>query len=166
MVDVLARAPERGPHRQLVHVQVRPDERRELGWQGPDPLPLDPLRPGDAGHLDDRLGREPVQQCHPVGIRVRDVAVERERLAGLDRLHDAAAVLVARLDRHRTAELERRPHPLPLGDLPLAAHEILVERDVEVLDQIGPAVLDEPGAVLGEVLGRLGREVAEVVEHS
>jgi len=57
------------------------------------------------------------------------------------------------------------PQPLPLGDLPLAAHEILVERDVVVLDQIGPAVLDEPGAVLGEVLGRLGREVAEVVEH-
>ena len=34
----------------------------------------------------------------------------------------------------------------------------------EALDQIGPGGLDEPGHVLGEVLGGLGHEVAEVAQ--
>ena len=47
----------------------------------------------------------------------------------------------------------------------LAAARVLVERDVEALDQVGPRRLDEPRHVLGEVLGGLGDEVAEVPQH-
>jgi hypothetical protein len=42
---------------------------------------------------------------------------------------------------------------------------ILVERDVETLDQVGPASLDEPRHVLAEVLARLGHEIAEPTQH-
>ena len=53
---------------------------------------------------------------------------------------------------------------LPFGDLPLAADDVQVERDVEAVDELRPRRLDEPGRVLGDVLRRLGNEVAEVVE--
>ena len=50
---------------------------------------------------------------------------------------------------------------LPAGDLGHASPRVLVERDVEAFDEIGPIALDEPGHVLGEVLARLGDEVTE-----
>ncbi len=47
----------------------------------------------------------------------------------------------------------------------LAARRILVEGDIECVDQVGTIPLDEPGDVFGEVLARLGDEVAEPVEY-
>ena len=54
---------------------------------------------------------------------------------------------------------------VPAGDLLLAAARVLIERDAETFDQIGPVALDEPRHVLGEVLARLGDEVTESAEH-
>ena len=38
----------------------------------------------------------------------------------------------------------------PARDLVLAAADVLVERDVELLDQVGAVALDEPGHVLAK----------------
>jgi hypothetical protein len=54
---------------------------------------------------------------------------------------------------------------LPAGDLGHAAPRVLVEGDVEAFDEIGAVALDEPGDVFGEVLARLGHEVAEPAQH-
>jgi len=47
----------------------------------------------------------------------------------------------------------------------LAAARVLVERDVELGEQVFPASLDEPRHILGEVLARLGGEIPESAEH-
>ncbi len=65
----------------------------------------------------------------------------------------------------RVAALETGPLRLPALDLRDATARVLVERNVEPLDQVGPVALDEPGHVLGEVLTRLSDEVAEVPQH-
>jgi hypothetical protein len=54
---------------------------------------------------------------------------------------------------------------VPFGDLALAPARVLVERDAEALDELGPRRLDEPRHVLGEVLGGLGHEGAEVAHR-
>jgi len=56
----------------------------------------------------------------------------------------------------------RRSRP---RELFLAAAQVLVERHIEVLDELGPGALDEPRDVLGQVFRRLGAEVAEVPQH-
>ena len=74
-----------------------------------------------------------------------------------------AAYSKLRLHVDRVAALEPLALGFPTRDLVDAAARVLVERDVEPLDQIGPVALDEPRHVLGEVLARLGDEVAEVL---
>ena len=77
-------------------------------------------------------------------------------------MDDASAVLVAPL---RAQAVERRTHSPPVRDLRFAAARVLIERDVERLNELRASALDEPRHVLGEVLGRLGAEVAEVPQN-
>ena len=53
----------------------------------------------------------------------------------------------------------------PHGDLGLTAPDVLVERDVETLDQVGAIALDKPGHVLCEMLAGFGDEVADPLQH-
>ena len=61
--------------------------------------------------------------------------------------------------------LEGRLDRLPAGNLALAAHDVLVNGDAELVDQVGPITLDEPGRIFAEVLARFGDEVAQAAEH-
>ena len=121
---------------------------------------MDPVVVDRARHLHDAVVGQVVDQP-----AVRHVAVDDARLAGLHRMDDERRVLVARVDVGRLAGLEARSLRIPRGDLFLAPARVLVERDVEPLDQVGTVALDEPGDVLGEVLARLGDEVAQVFQH-
>ena len=107
-------------------------------WRGsaPDGLRLDAAVGGHARHLDAAVGGQVVDQRPPSSV-FGHVAVERERLAGLAGVDDVGAVLGAALDAHRrVVRLEARAQVVPLGDLALAAVQVLVERDVEPLDQV------------------------------
>lgn len=50
-------------------------------------------------------------------------------------------------------------------DLCFAAIDILVQRNVEALNQVGTIPLDKPGHVFGEVLTGLGHEIPQSGEH-
>ena len=65
----------------------------------------------------------------------------------------------------RLRVLEAGTHGLPTGDLKLAAADVLVQRNIEPVDQVGPVALDEPGHVFAEVLAGLGDEVAQPLQH-
>ena len=54
---------------------------------------------------------------------------------------------------------------LPVGDLADAAARVLVQRNVEALDQLRIAILDEVRRVLGVVLAGLGDVVAEAAHQ-
>ncbi len=58
------------------------------------------------------------------------------------------------MDFDALAAFEGGALALPPGDLILAAGDVLVEWDVELLDQVGTVALDEPGDVFAEVLAR------------
>ncbi|OPZ10311.1 MAG: hypothetical protein BWZ10_02411 [candidate division BRC1 bacterium ADurb.BinA364] len=53
----------------------------------------------------------------------------------------------------------------PAFDLPHAAAWIFIERNVELLDQLGMLALDPIGVVFGRMLGGLGDIVAEMAHH-
>ena len=59
--------------------------------------------------------------------------------------------------------LELAAQPVPASDLPFAAPDIFVERNGELLQQILPAALDEPGIVFGEMLAGFGHEMPELL---
>src|SRR6266540_7518654 len=159
VVGVVAAAGQDRLDGQRLHVHVRLDQRRELWGQGSNTQRRDSVLAGNAGHFDT-AGREVVDETV-----VHDVAVERERLTGLQRVDDPGPVLVAPSHAQRRAFLQRCAQFLPCRDLRLAPPRVLVERDVEFLDELRPRALDEPGHVLGEMLGRLRAEVAELAEH-
>ena len=73
-------------------------------------------------------------------------------------------LLVARPGLSASGDVRAARYVAPLRDLVLAAGRILVERDVVARDQVVATRLDEPGHVLGEMLARLGDEVAEAAE--
>ena len=67
-------------------------------------------------------------------VFVSDVAVDDAGLPGLDRVDDQRSVLVAGSDVDRcVGALELHSLSLPVIDLELAAHEVLVEGDTEAL---------------------------------
>ena len=116
----------------------------------------------DARHLDAAVGRQVVDQ-RPARERVRHVAVERERNSPVSHARTISAPY-SPLGPAVNLDPADEPclHRLPLRDLLLAPAHVLVERNREALDEIRPPALDEPRHVLGEVLRRLGHEVAEV----
>ena len=101
----------------------------------------------------------------------RDLAQAVDHLAGtVDLARHDVDVRRTQLGQQRGAVLRARRLQLALDVGPgvfehLAAAGVFVERDVELLQQILAALLDEPGHVLAEVLARLGREVAELAQH-
>src|SRR5215207_1581528 len=103
---------------------------------------MDPALVGDAGNFDAAVGREVVDQRPAAVARVRDVPVEGERLPRRAREHDPRAVLLALSHVDAVAVLERGAHLVPFEYLALAARDVLVERDVEPVEQIGPPALD------------------------
>jgi hypothetical protein len=80
-------------------------------------------------------------------------ALKVKGFAGLERMHDSGSVLVAPRRGRCNAVLQGAAQLLSLRDLRLAAAWILVQRDLELLDELGPGLLDEPWDIFGEVLG-------------
>jgi hypothetical protein len=52
----------------------------------------------------------------------------------------------------------------PAGYLLFAAHQVFIQRDVILLDEIGPITFDKPRHVFAKVLARFGHEVAGALE--
>jgi hypothetical protein len=69
---------------------------------------------------------------------VFDVAVDDAGRAGLQAVDDQRAVLVAAVDFEGLIALEGGFPLVPACDLVLTSGDILVERDVEPFDQVGP----------------------------
>ena len=154
--DVIRSCLEHRPHRQLDDVDVRPVQRCELGRVVGDRCGSDAGVVHEARNLDARAFGQRRDQA-----RVGDVAVDDARLTGDHRVHDRRGVLVRPLDRHRAATRERRFHPLERLEVLLAAADVLADRDAVAVELA--IVPHEPGHVLGGVLARLGREVAETL---
>src|SRR5204863_8770135 len=131
VVHVLPLAGECGFDGELLHVDVRADQRRELGRQGADTRGLYAVAVDEAGHLDRAARRKVVDQ-----LRVWHVAVDHARLAGLDAAYDRRRVLEARPYLDRPAALEPGALRFPSFDLGDAAPRVLVEGDVEAFDEI------------------------------
>jgi len=161
VVDVLALAGQGCFYRQGLDIDVGLDEGGQVRRQAADPGRLQAVSVHQAGYFHAALARQVVDQAV-----VHDVAVDDARLAGFHAVDDVGAVLVGSLDVQRLlAILQRGAQPFPAGDLRLAAGEVFVQGDVELLDQIGAVALDEPGRVLAEVLAGFGDEVAQPPEH-
>ena len=62
-------------------------------------------------------------------------------------------------------DLQLAAKTLPACDLSFAAGDVFVERNVELLDQVGTVTLDKPGHIFGEVFAGLGDEIAKTLEH-
>src|SRR4051794_30002552 len=160
VVHVLAPAGESSLHSELLHVDVGANQRRELRRQRTDPRGLDAVAVDETRHLDRATRRKVINKTV-----VRDVAVHNTRLARLDTPDDRGCVFETALNLDRTATFEAGTFVVPAGDLFNATPRVLVERDIEALDQIGAVAFHEPRHVLGEVLARLGDEIAEASQH-
>ena len=153
-MDVVAPPVEHGAHSQLADVRERAVERRALRRDVADVRRLDAGAVDQARHLDADVRGQVRDQAG-----VAHVAVDHARLARLDRVDDQRGVLQLRSissgvpassSRFTRSYSSRPSSPRP--------HE-LADRDAEPLD-LG-VVAHVPGQVLGAVLARLGREVAE-----
>ena len=160
VVDVLAVAGEDGLHGQLLDVDVGAHHRRELQGQLADVGGLQAVLVHEAGDLDAAAFGQVLDEAG-----VEDVAVDHAGFAGLAAVDDARAVLLAAPHGQGfVLVLELAAQLLPVLDLGFAAAQVLVDRDLVALDQLGPPALDEPRHVLAEVLAGFGDEVAEVPE--
>ena len=176
LVEPQLRGRVRIEHRRVVHRLAAPgraadtvspctltfvDQRGEVARERAHRVGLDPLLAGDARHLHAAFPGEVVDQL-PAGAGSGRLPLKRERLPPVSQALmmsapysslGAASIVAPFCKPARSAK--------PIVDLALAPPRILVERDREPLDQVGPPRLDEPRHVFGEVLGGLGDEVAE-----
>jgi len=146
VVHVLALPGQRRLDGQSLNVHVGLHEARQLRREPADRLRRNSSPVRDARDFNATL-REAVEETV-----IHHVAVEGERLAGLERVDDPDAELVATGYVDDCSAFERGLHGLPLLDLSLAAAGVFVEGNVELLDQVRPVALDEPRDIFREVL--------------
>ncbi len=98
-------------------------------------------------------------------VFVGDVSVDNDGLAGLHSVDDVGAILDAFANGDGLIVFEHSLFGVfPSGDDGFAAADVFVERDSVIGDDL-VAVVNEVGAVFGEVFAGLGDEVAEAAHH-
>jgi len=143
VADELAPAGECRLDGQALHVDVGLHGGDEVAWQGADRLGDDSAVVRRAWDFDAAVGGQAVDPP-PSGVRVGTLPLKRNGLAALAGVDDVRAVFIAGLDRLLVAGVQSFAQAVPVGDLAAAAVDVLVERDVEAVDEVGQVGLRAP----------------------
>ena len=147
--------------REFLGTDVGLHQRSQLRWQRTDLVGRDPSGSHRGRYFDRAARGQVVDQA-----LVRHVDVHGAFGACRDAVDDLRRVFVAAGNFQWVfGVFEASSKLFPLGDLFLATPHVFAHRNLESLDEVRPAVLQEEGRVFGEVLAGLRDEVAETPQH-